>query len=36
MRWMELIVDQLVRIGGRNAQREVFADTLPYQPTEGA
>jgi tetratricopeptide (TPR) repeat protein len=28
IRWMEPIADQIVRIGGSNAQREVFKDTL--------
>jgi tetratricopeptide (TPR) repeat protein len=28
IRWIEPIADQIVRIGGSNAQREVFEDTL--------
>jgi tetratricopeptide (TPR) repeat protein len=28
IRWLEPIADQIVRIGGSNAQREVFEDTL--------
>jgi hypothetical protein len=43
IQWIEPIADQIVRIGGSNAQREVFEDTLleaylragRYAPAEG-